>query len=1251
MSALDKFNELNQTIGKTEYKVGGSKTKDFSAVDYFLTYNNPEAKNKLRTYYASRELEKEKLIREGLNRGMSWESISSQSGLPIEQVQAYSEKTKPGYGTTKSPSIGDRVKDVGKAITSSYDRVGTSIGTAIGYNSSDAKSAREAQQRSMDMDREIIAKAGKQLKDPNVPEEKKVKIRELIKRIGGDNAIYNQSQEQSQQIQEQLDPLKNVAAIANVGMDIATLGTVGGATKAANLGRQVATGAAQGAAAGAFGAVEQNGKDTSLKDIATGAAVGGALGGGLTAGVGKFSQWLGDRQAAKVAAREALQTAQLNSPIDQAALKAINAMDAEDAFMKSQGITNPARLLPDGTQSKAARIAEIDNELNLIRKGQIAAPKNTAQTFAPLEQTAETKIGQLMNKANETPLKKGYVRLYQTNDAVDQISSDFFKDSNKLTNYINNRSDSARLRFVDVPEKDVVSVPGKPDVFNIAPEAKIKSVEVDPSVVKQMPADSVRALAKERMQLEKEIDAIKNPVVRQAEEINLVDSKLQQAVRSGNRTEAVKLQKEYDVLVEQGNQLDKQIESQDLLSGKTKSNAAARTEADAIENNLTQGFGEDVTGYVKESGFLKNQGLQTVQLMDQDYDLAKRIAMGEAQPPSGLQASSVYEGVKTRAIKEGDTELIRRLATESKVPTMGTKAGRFNAAFAYRDPENPVTALQDLVKARKASKLNIPATVTKEETEQITSLAAEVARTKSLVETGKLDRLEYGKAHVAYMKYVEGLKEAANKKTVKEMLSHPVDTAVSLAGVTKSLRATLDNSALFRQGLKTLTTHPGTWLKNASQSFVDIAKTLGGKEVMDFVDADIVSRQNALNGLYKKMGLDVAGGKGKIVEEAFPGIAQEKIPGIGRFFKASDVAYTAFLQRTRADLADKYLDYAVKAGVDITDKKQIESIGKLVNSLTSRGDLGRLEGSARVLNNVFFSPRLVKANMDILTAHQFQRGVTPFVRKRAALNLLKMVASVGAVLTVANEVRPGSVEWDPRSSDFGKIKVGNTRFDVAGGMAGFVTLGSRLATTSSKSSSTGEVTDLNTGDFGSKTSADVLLDFTQNKFSPAAGVIRDYLRGKNFSGEKPTVGSTLNDLFMPLIVDNYRETKKDPNSANTLVALIADGLGIGTNTYGVSNNWKANTSRELEGFKQKVGEKKFTEANDKFNQQYADWFTQIRQDDAFWKLAQEDRKNYLTLNKDRIKKEVLMQYGYEYKKTKRSDETQNIINELDKYKK
>lgn len=1172
-------------------KPGVDYKGDIDFFGSFLSVTSPEAAQQINQLSTDT---KKKITDNALKSGMSMENINNTlTGQPLSEVQQ------------PSKSLLDRAGDLAKGFVSSYDRAGTSIGDSLAYGSKDATGARNAQQNLLDQNTDIIAKAGQQLRDPNVPEEKKVRIRKLIETLGGTNQeVAQQAAGEAQRVQEQLDPVKNVAAIANIGMDIATLGTVAGAATGAKvgmktgqlytgkaleqgaktLGRQVATGAAQGATAGVFGAYEQNGKNTTLKDVATGAALGGVLGGGLTAGAGKFGQWLTEKRAVKAGAVP---------------------------------ITDTTRLLPDGTQSKAARLIEIDNEL---------------EGFNKLNSTAETVL--------HLPKENSYVKLTEA-------------EANVLTDEIKNipftKGDMPHLTAGERVLQSANEI-SRQDMSKLSPNAA-KALENAQKGQQTISSDMTKSLMKERQQLVKEIDAIKNPVARVAEEINMVDGDLQKAMRIGDNKTAAKLQKEYDVLVDQGAQIEKQIEIEDLVSGKTKSAAAARTEADAIEKNLTDGYGEDVTGYLKETGFLKNQGIQTSQLMDQDYDLAKRVAMGEVEPPNGLQSSSVYEGVKTRAIKEGDTDLIRRLATESKVPTMGTQKGRFNAAFAYRDPENPVTALQDLVKARKASKLNIPATVTKEETERVTELAAEVARTKSLVELGKADRLEYGMAHVKYMKYVEGLKEAANKKTVKEMLSHPVDTAVSLAGVTKSLRATLDNSALFRQGLKTLTTHPGTWLKNASQSFVDIAKTLKGNEVMDFVNADIVSRQNALNGLYKRMGLDVAGGKGKVVEEAFPGIAQEKIPGIGRLFKASDVAYTAFLQRTRADLADKYLDYAVKAGVDITDKKQIESIGKLVNSLTSRGDLGRLEGSARVLNNVFFSPRLVKANMDILTAHQFQRGVTPFVRKRAALNLLKMAASVGAVLTVANEVRPGSVEWDPRSSDFGKIKVGNTRFDVAGGMAGFVTLGSRLATTSSKSSSTGEVTDLNTGDFGSKTSADVLLDFTQNKFSPAAGVVRDYLRGKNFSGEKPTVGSTLNDLFVPLVIDNYKETKKDPNSANTLVALIADGLGIGTNTYGVSNNWKANTSRELEGFKQKVGEKKFTEANDKFNQQYADWFTQIRQDDAFWKLPQEDRKNYLTLNKDRIKKEVLKNYGYEYTKTKRTNQTQSIINELDKYKK
>jgi len=40
---------------------------------------------------------------------------------------------------------------------------------------------------------------------------------------------------------------------------------------------------------------------------------------------------------------------------------------------------------------------------------------------------------------------------------------------------------------------------------------------------------------------------------------------------------------------------------------------------------------------------------------------------------------------------------------------------------------------------------------------------------------------------------------------------------------------------------------------------------------------------------------------------------------------------------------------------------------------------------------------------------------------------MRAVLGTAAVLTIAKALKPGSVEDDPRSADFGKIKIGNTR--------------------------------------------------------------------------------------------------------------------------------------------------------------------------------------------------------------------------------
>ena len=505
---------------------------------------------------------------------------------------------------------------------------------------------------------------------------------------------------------------------------------------------------------------------------------------------------------------------------------------------------------------------------------------------------------------------------------------------------------------------------------------------------------------------------------------------------------------------------------------------------------------------------------------------------------------------------------------------------------------------------------------------------------KNLTFKTEAERLDYGSSKVAINNYINELKIQAERKTIAERAKNPLGTISEIAGTAKSLKASFDISALLRQGWKTLWTNPGIWAKNSAKSFFDFARTIkDGEKVIDAVMADIVSRPNYDRMVQAKIAIGN-------LEEAFPSTLPENIPLIGRVFKASNTSFTGFLYRQRADIFDAYINIMDKYGLDINDKKELISIGKVINSLTGRGNLGALEPAANVINNVFFSPRYIKSHIDFLTAHAFDKDVTSFAKKQAAVNLVKVILGTSAVLIIAKAINSDSVEEDPRSADFGKIKIGNTRFDFTGGMSSLATLVFRQISGASKSSSTGRVAELNSGNFGSQTRLDVLYDFFENKLSPVSSVVRDLLKGEDFNGNKPTVLGELNNLFMPLPITNYKELSNDPNSAPILLAMLADAVGIGTNTYGKSEiNWKESTSKELLQFKERVTEKEFDSANKKFNQMFDEWAQKVYRMPEFQNLSNDAKQKVTSDAKDKIKEKVLKDYGFKYK-TKTKDATQ-----------
>ncbi len=472
-------------------------------------------------------------------------------------------------------------------------------------------------------------------------------------------------------------------------------------------------------------------------------------------------------------------------------------------------------------------------------------------------------------------------------------------------------------------------------------------------------------------------------------------------------------------------------------------------------------------------------------------------------------------------------------------------------------------------------------TVTMEEAANITTLAKEVSemndnydREKEIAAKEKLgdnykpskERMEYGRALISFDNYVLAVKAEVNKETIsekaKQYLANPLsfvsDLIHGLASTSREFRTTLDDSFIGKQGrmlfFKGITgdfQSGRIWVSSLRKSFNLIWGTFTGQRVMDELNAEIIS--DPQYDMMKKAGVDLF-----TIEEEMPSDWHKHVPYFGRPFEAAHNAYVGTAHYMRYRVAQQYFKIADKVGVDLKSKEELQSIGKLTNSLTGRGFLPTRGEGPTLVDNVFFSRRLLKADWDIITAHRFDKKMTGFAKRQAAINLLHIIGGQAIVLAIASIVLPGSVELDPRSADFGKIKVGNTRYDVSGGQIAMIRLAVRLMPlivnkdAHYKSTYTGKLKKLNTGKFGAKTGLDILEDFLENKTAPAMSVVLAHLEGTyRYSDEKPSFLGDVRELYLPLPIENMFEVLEegDENAANTLIAIFADLMGVFTNTY------------------------------------------------------------------------------------------------------
>jgi hypothetical protein len=137
-----------------------------------------------------------------------------------------------------------------------------------------------------------------------------------------------------------------------------------------------------------------------------------------------------------------------------------------------------------------------------------------------------------------------------------------------------------------------------------------------------------------------------------------------------------------------------------------------------------------------------------------------------------------------------------------------------------------------------------------------------------------------------------------------------------------------------------------------------------------------------------------------------------------------------------------------------------------------------------------------------------------------------------------------SVEIDPRSTDFGKIKVGNTRVDFWAGFQPYARFVAQLIMAERKTPDGMQA--LNRGD--------LIERFARSKLSPAAGLFTDIVKGETYLGDEfaltsEAVADQAFQRLVPMSIQDIYEALDDAGVTG-LALSMPSLLGANVQTYG-----------------------------------------------------------------------------------------------------
>jgi hypothetical protein len=258
----------------------------------------------------------------------------------------------------------------------------------------------------------------------------------------------------------------------------------------------------------------------------------------------------------------------------------------------------------------------------------------------------------------------------------------------------------------------------------------------------------------------------------------------------------------------------------------------------------------------------------------------------------------------------------------------------------------------------------------------------------------------------------------------------------------------------------------------------------------------------------------------------------------------SEHAYTYHQNVAMRDMWKHGKEFLKEAG-DWNEKSATE-LAKFMNDAASRTKLGgdRLQ---KVATAAFFSPQMIASRAKILAQAPIGYknykskvgGYSGYASRQTAKALAVGIAAQGAMYAVLTLLgKDPQIERDPRSSDFAKIRTGNTTFDPWAGWQQMIRTSAQALRGEYKRTSSGKVL--------RRSSLEALGQFVRSKLAPTPGLAVSMLEGKDVLGRETRsaegVGRAVFNSSFPMTLRDLVELfKEDPVSAAVFAIPIALG--------------------------------------------------------------------------------------------------------------